>query len=166
MLTINYLCEPSIRIPRFPCLISMAKAVLSTVKLVNCFTFDSVDSFRFAMCGLSSKPWPIALDPGSAGQRRTSWQMLHMMPRLLVSSIPQWKYNHHKGLCLESFQATGRLQPVSIEAHQASSMIGKVRSYQSWIKTHSVLEDILTCSRNVFDEFESDITGGNWNLWF
>ena len=44
-----------------------------------------------------------------------------------------------------------------MEAHQASKMNCKVRSLKSQIKTHSVLEEIITSSQEVLQDFESDM---------
>jgi len=44
-----FLCRHTIVIPRLPCLIKMAKAVSSTVELVNSVTSDTVNSFNLAM---------------------------------------------------------------------------------------------------------------------
>jgi hypothetical protein len=48
-LNIIFLGTLTIVIPRLPYLFRMAKAVLSTVELVNSVTSDSVNSFNFAM---------------------------------------------------------------------------------------------------------------------
>ena len=47
-----------------------------------------------------------------------------------------------------------------IEAHQASKMIGIVRSLKSRIKKDSFLEEIITLSSDVFKDFESDMAVG------
>jgi len=78
-----------------------------------------------------------------------------MMPRLPLSAIPQCKLNHHKGACLDSFQAIGRFEPIFIEANHASKMICKVRSLKSRIKTRSFFEEIITSSKEVFKDCES-----------
>jgi len=57
----------TIVIPRLPCLFRMAKAVSSTVDIVNSDTSDSVNSFNFAMCTFASKCFPIELVPCSDG---------------------------------------------------------------------------------------------------
>jgi hypothetical protein len=49
MSNLNFLCKLTIVIPRLPCLFKMAKAVASTVVLVNSGNSDSVYSFDFAM---------------------------------------------------------------------------------------------------------------------
>jgi hypothetical protein len=46
-----------------------------------------------------------------------------------------------------------------MEAHQASKMICKVRSLKSRINTHSFLEEIITCSNEVFRDCVSDMAG-------
>jgi len=57
----------TIVIPRLPFRFRMAKAVSSTVELVNSDTSDSVYSFNFAMCAFASKCFPIELVPCSDG---------------------------------------------------------------------------------------------------
>jgi len=89
MSNLNFLCKLTIVILRLPSLFKMAKAVSSTVVLVNSVTSDSVNSFNFAMWAFASKCFPIELVPCSDGWRRTWWQTIHMMPGLPVSSIPQ-----------------------------------------------------------------------------
>ena len=64
-------CELTIGIPRLPCRSSMAKAVSSTVELVNRVTSDTVNSFNFEICALGSKCLPIELVPCSDGWWRT-----------------------------------------------------------------------------------------------
>jgi hypothetical protein len=120
--------------------------------------------FNFAMCTFASKCLPIELVPCSDECRRTWWQTIHMMPGLPVSSIPQCKKNHHKGTCRESSHAIGCFESTFIESHQASKMICKVRSLESWIKTRSLFDDILTCSNEVFKDLVSDIVIGNCTL--
>jgi len=44
-----FLCKLTIVITRLPCLFMMAKAVSSTVELVNSVTSDYVNLFNFAM---------------------------------------------------------------------------------------------------------------------
>jgi len=80
-----------------------------------------------------------------------------MMPGLPDSSIPQCKPNRHEGACLDAFQAIGRFEPTFIEAYHASKMICKVRSLNSRIKTHSLLEEIITSSNGVLKDFVSDM---------
>jgi len=86
-----FLCKLTIVIPWLPCLCRMAKAVSSTVELVNSVNSDYVNSFNFAMWAFASKCFPIELVPCSDGWRRTWWQTIHMMPGLPVISIPQCK---------------------------------------------------------------------------
>jgi len=138
----------------------MAKAVPSTVELVNSVTSDFVNSFNFAMGAFASKCFPIELVPLSDTWRRTRWQTIHMMPGLPVSSLPQCKLNPHQGACLELFQAIGHFQGSFIEAHQASKIICNVRSPTSLIKKHSFLEGIITSSNDVFKDVESDMAWG------
>ena len=83
-----------------------------------------------------------------------------MMSGLPVSSIPQCHENRHDGAWLEVLQVTGRLEPSSIEAHQAVKMICNVRSLKLRIKSRSFLEEILTSSNEVFKDFESDMAVG------
>jgi len=80
-----------------------------------------------------------------------------MMPGLPVASIPQCKQHHHHSACLELFQAIGRFVSSFIEAQQASKMICNVRSLKSRIKTCLFLEDIITSSKEVFKDCESDM---------
>jgi len=91
MSNMTWLSEITIVIPPLPCLLSMAKAVSSTVELVNSVTSDSVNSFNFAMWAFASKCFPIELVPCSDGWRRTWWQTIHIMPGLPFSAIPQCK---------------------------------------------------------------------------
>jgi len=51
----------------------------------------------------------------------------------------------------------GRFEPSFIESHHASKMICNVRSLKSRRKTRSLLEDIITSSKEVFKDLESDI---------
>ena len=57
-----------------------------------------------------------------------------------------------------------RFEPTFIEAHEASNMIGKVRSLNSRIKTQSFLEDIITWVNEIFINWESDMVVGIWSL--
>ena len=86
-----WLCKVTIVIPQLPSLFRMAKAVPSTIKLVNSVTCDSVNLFNFAMIAFASKCFPIELVPCSDGWPRTWWQTIHMMPGLPVPSILQCK---------------------------------------------------------------------------
>jgi len=81
----------TIVIPRLSCLFKMAKAVSSTVVLVNPVTSVSVNSFNFAMWAVASQCFPIELVSCSDGWQRNWWQTIHMMPWLPVASIPQRK---------------------------------------------------------------------------
>jgi len=156
----NFLYNLPIVIPRLPCLIMMAKAVSSTFELVNSVTPDSVISFNFAMCTVASKWFPIEPIRCSYGWWRTWWQMIHMIPGLPVSSIPQCKQNRQEDACLDWFQATWLFEPTFIEAHQPSKMICKVRSLKSQMKIHSFLEKIVTSSNEVSKDFECDMVVG------
>jgi len=60
-------CNLTIVNPRLPCLVRMAKAVSSTVELVNSVTSDSVNWFSFAMLAFGSKCFPIELVTYSDG---------------------------------------------------------------------------------------------------
>ena len=80
-----------------------------------------------------------------------------MMPVLPVSSIPQWKWNHCEAACLELFEAIGCFKLTFIEAHEASKMICNVRSLTSRIKKRSHLEEIITSTDEVFNDFPSDM---------
>jgi len=100
-----------------PYLFTIAKAVSSTVELVNSVTSDSVNSFNFVMWAFASKCYHIELVPCSDGERRTRWQTIHMIPELPVSSIPQCKLNRHEAACQELFQAIGCLEHTFIGAH-------------------------------------------------
>jgi len=167
MSPMNFSCELTIVIPRLPCLFNMASAASSTVELVNSVTSNSVSSFNFVMCAFARKCLPIELVPCSDGWRRTWWQMIHMMPGLRVSSIPQCKQNCPEGACLEFFQAIEHFEPTFIQAHQASNTICSVQLFNSRIKTYSFLEDINTYSNQVFTDCESDMAVGigwlgNW----
>jgi len=44
-----------------------------------------------------------------------------------------------------------------MEAHQTSNLICKVRSLKSRIKTGSILEEIITLSKEAFKDLESDM---------
>jgi len=83
-----------------------------------------------------------------------------MIPRLPVTSIQQCKSNCQEDAYLELFQAIRGVQPIFIDAHHLSNMICKVRSPQSQVKTHSVLEEIITSSNEVYKDFESDMEVG------
>ena len=87
--TMIFLCKLTIVIPRLACLFRMAKAVSSNVELVNSVTYDSVNSFNFAMWAFATKCFPIELVTCSDGRQRTRLQTIHVMLGLLVSSIAQ-----------------------------------------------------------------------------
>jgi len=164
MLDINFLSELTIVIPWLPCLFSVAKSVPSTVELVNSVTSDSVDSFNFALCASTSKCFPIELSPCSDGWQRTWWQMIHRMPGLPLSSIPQCKWKCHKGACFDSFKAFDPFKSVLIAVQDASNIICTVRSLKSQTKSFSFLDDIITPSLKVLKYLESDILVGIWKL--
>jgi len=135
----------------------MAKAFSLTIKLVNSVTSGSVNSLTFAIWVFANKHLHIELVPYSDGWQRTWWQMIHMIPGLQLSLIPQGKQNHHDGECTELFHAIGRFELTFIEAHQISKIRWKVRSLKSQIKTHSFGEEIITSSKEVFKDYESDM---------
>ena len=157
-------CELTIVIPRHPCLLRMANAVSLTVEQVNSVTSDPVNLFTFVMWAVANKCFPIELVPCSDGWQRTQWQMIHMMPRLAVSSIQQCEDNRHEGACWALFQALGRFESTYIQAHQASNMICKVRSLKSRIKKGLFLKEIITSSNEVFKDVESDMVVWNRQL--
>jgi hypothetical protein len=72
-----------------------------------------------------------------------------MMAGHLVSSIPQCRLNRHAGTGLEFFQGIELFELTMIDAHQASNMICKLRSFESQIKKRSDLDDIITSSNEV-----------------
>jgi hypothetical protein len=63
----NFNWDLMISIPQRRCLFSIAKAVSSTVDLVNSNTSDFVNSFNFAMSTFANKCFPIELVPCSDG---------------------------------------------------------------------------------------------------
>jgi hypothetical protein len=73
-----------------------------------------------------------------------------MIPGLPVASIPPGELIRHNGACLDCFQRIGRFKPSLIEVHQAWKMICNVKSLKSRIKTQSLLEEIITSSKEVF----------------
>jgi hypothetical protein len=152
-----FLCKLTIVIRRLPCLFRKAKAVSSTVELVNSVTSDSVNLFNFAMWAFASKCFPIELVPCSDGWRRTWWQTIHMMLGLPVSSIALCRQNRQDGACLEFFRAICRFESTFIEAHEVSRMICTVRSLKSCIKRCSSLEEIIPSSNEVFKDCVSDM---------
>ena len=80
----------------------------------------------------------------------------------LLNPTGQIKYN--TGSSLELLQVIQRSEPVFIKANQASTMICKVRSLTSPIKTCPFLEEIITYSNGVFNSFESDMAVGIWMI--
>jgi len=82
------------------------------------------------------------------------------MPVVLISSIPQSKWQHHNGVLLALFQAIDCLELTFIHAQQGSDKICQVRSQKSWLKTPSFLDDIITSSTMVFTDCESDMEVG------
>jgi len=153
----NFLCELPIVIPLHLCLLKVANTALSTIEPVSVVTSDSVNLFHLAMWAFASKCFHIELAPCSDGWQRFCWQTIHIIPGLPLSSIPQCKWNHHKGASLELCQAIECFEPTFMEALQASKMICKVRWLKSKIKTYSCLEDIITTSNKVFKVVECDI---------
>jgi len=61
MSNMNFLCELRIEIPRLDCLFSTAKAVSSTVELVNSVTSDCINLFNFAMRAFACQGFSIQL---------------------------------------------------------------------------------------------------------
>jgi hypothetical protein len=80
-----------------------------------------------------------------------------MMPRQPDLSITQCKKNRHDGVGLELFQAIGPLEHTFIEAHQPLTLICKQRSLKSQIKTYAFLEEIISWSNEVPQDFDSDM---------
>jgi len=146
---VNFICELTIIIPLLPWLFSVADEVSWTVEQFNSVPTDYVNWFNFMMLTFDSNWFPIELLPWCDGWQRTWWQMIHMMPGLPFSSIPQCQYNLLKGVCVEVFQVVGSFEPTLTEAHPASIMICKVRSFKSQIQTHSYVEDIIPFSSKV-----------------
>jgi len=156
MSNLNFLRELTSIIPRLPCLFRIPKAVSMTFKLDNSVIPLSDDTFNFAIWAFASKCFPIELVPCSEGWQRTWWQTMHMIPGQPVSSISQGKWNHHVDACLECFQGREHFEPTFIESYHALKIICEVRSLKSWIKTHSILEEIITSSNEVLIDCESD----------
>jgi len=86
-----FLCKLTIVIPQLPCLFRMSNALSSTIEPFNSVTSVSVTSFNFAIWAVASRWFPIVSIPRSNEWWRTWWQMIHMMPGLLDSSIQQCK---------------------------------------------------------------------------
>jgi len=160
----NILGELTIVIPQLPCIFSMAKAISSTIQLVNSVSSNSVNLFDFATCAFATECFTIQLVPCSDGWRRTWWLMRHMMPVMQVSSILQCKSNCQEGACLELFQAIGCFEPTFMEAYQALIMICNVRLLKSRIKTTWLFEHIPTSSKVVLRDFESVMVVELWKL--
>jgi len=161
---INLFCELTVVIPQLPCLFNMAKAVSSTVVLVNLETADSVNSFFLSMYAFAMKCFTMELVTCSDGWRRSWWQTIHMIPGLPVYSFPQCKLTRQEGACLELLHPMGCFEPTFIETQQTSNMICNVRWLNSWIKTRSFLKDIITSSNEVFIDWESDMVVAIWRL--
>jgi len=164
MSNMTFLSELTIGIPRLPWLVRMPKAASSTVELVNSVTSNSVNLFNLAMWAFASKCFPIELVAYSDGYHRTWWQTIHLMPGLLVSSIPQCKSICQDGACLEWLQGIARFEPTFIEIHYILKMICKPRLLKSRIKTCSFLEVMMTSNNEVFKDCESDIAVAIWWL--
>jgi hypothetical protein len=151
------LSEHTIVIALLPSLIRMAKAVSSTVELVNSVTSNSINPFYFAMWAFTSKSFPIELVPCSDRWLRTWWSSIHIMPGLPVFWLPQCKSNHNEGACRKSFPAICRCESAFFEAYQTLNMIGKGWSLKSSIKRCSCLEEIITSRKVVLKNFQFDI---------
>jgi hypothetical protein len=63
MLNLNFLCELTTVNPPLPCLYSMAKAVSTTVKLINSAIYDMVNSSNYEICPFGNKCFIIELVP-------------------------------------------------------------------------------------------------------
>jgi len=160
----DFLWGLTIVIPQLPCLPRMAKAVSSTVELINSVTANSVNLYISAMWAFASKCFPIELVPCSDEWRRTCWQTIHKMPALPFSSIQHWNYYCHEGACFEVSQAIERFEPTFIDAQPASKMTCEVRSLESRIEIHSFLEAIKTSINMVLKDFEYNIAIRIWKL--
>jgi len=156
----DFLCKHTIVIPRLPCLFTIAKTVSSMVVLVNLETPNTIDSFIFGMSAFACKSIAIELVWYSDGWRRTWCPMVHMMRRLQFCSILLCQYTCHEDAYLESFHVIGVFEPAVLEAHHVSNRICKPRSMKSWTLTFSFFNDIITSSKEVFIDQESDITVG------
>jgi len=164
MSSMKFFWEHTIVVPQLPYLFCMAKAVSSTVVLLNLVNSVSVKDFNFAMCPFTSKCLPIELVPCSDEWQQTWWHMIHILPVLRVSSIWKCTPNHHDGTCLESFQAVDWFEPTLIEANQVSNMICNNRFLKSQIKTSSFLDNIITSSNQESKDFETDMMIEIWKL--
>jgi len=142
----------------------MAKAVSSTVVLVNSDTSHSVKLSNFAMCAFANKCFPMEVVICSDGWWRSWWQTIYIMPGQPVSSIGQCNSNRHEAVCQAKSQAIGCVQPTFIEAHLAPNMISIVRSLKSQINTCTVMKAIITSSNEVLIDWGSDMVAGIWKL--
>jgi len=157
-------CEPTIGISWLPCVLNMPQVVSLTVKQVNLEVSDSVNSFNFAMCVFTRKCYPVGLVSYPDGWWRTWWQTMEMMPRLLVFSIVQCKLDYHDGAWLESFHKMWRFEAAFSVVREAINIICQVWLNESWLKIDLFWDDIITSSKKLFTEFESDMAVGNWML--
>jgi len=57
-------------------------------------------------------------------------------------------------------QAIGRFEPTFIDAHEVSKMICNIRSLKSWLRTRSLIEEVIISSNEVSNDFESDMAVG------
>ena len=103
MSNMNFLSTLIILISQLPCLFSMAKAVSPTVEVVNMLTSNPVNSLNLAMSAFTSKCFPFDVVPYSDGWQRIWWQMIHMIPGLLVCNIPRYNFNGHEATSLELY---------------------------------------------------------------
>jgi len=71
MSNMYFLCKLTIVIPQLLCLFSIAKAVLSTLELLNLETSDSVNLVNLMMGSIVSKCLPIEQVPCSDRGQRT-----------------------------------------------------------------------------------------------
>jgi len=158
MSNMNFVCKLTIVIPRLFCLFSQTKAVSVTVELFKSVSSDSTNSFHFVMCAWASKWFLIKMVPYSDRWSRTWWQMIHIMQGLQDFGILQCELNCHNGTWLRSIPVVDRFLRTLREAHKALQMIWIIRLHQSWIWTHSVMENIVTYSIMVSEDYESNIT--------
>jgi hypothetical protein len=160
----NFLCELTITIPQHSCLFSIAKALSSTVELVNVVTSDSVNMFNYALCAFAHKCLPIELLPSADGWERNWCQMRHRMPELPDSSIPLWNVTHHQGTCLDLFQAIGCFEPTVKQAHQTSKMICKTKLLKSRLQALPLVQDLIISYTQVLKDFEFYVDVAIWKL--
>jgi hypothetical protein len=83
--------------------------------------------------------------------------MIHVMPGVLVASMPLCQSHRHDSACLELFQPTGRVKPSFIEAHQESNIFCNIRWLKSQLKTWSFVPEIITLSKGMIKDYKSDI---------